>query len=65
MRLMRYTPTNWLNVVATRVEGAISNWVNATLQDVATGRRLAFRTWAQFKEAMVQRFEPVTDVEEV
>ena len=65
MRLMRYAPTDWLDVVAMRVEGAASSWVNAALQDVATGRRPVFRTWAQFKDAMVQRFEPVTEGEEV
>ena len=65
MRLMRYAPTDWLDVVAMRVEGAASSWVNAALQDVATGRKPVFRTWAQFKDAMVQRFEPVTEVEEV
>ena len=35
MRLMHYAPTNWLNVVAMRVEGVASFWVNAVLQDVA------------------------------
>ena len=38
--------------------------VNATLQDVGIGCKLAFRMWAQFKEAMVQQFDPVTKVEE-
>ena len=36
MRLMRYTPTDWLDVVAMRVEGMASSWVNAILQDVAS-----------------------------
>ena len=31
MRLMCYAPTDWLDIVATRVEGVVSNWVNATL----------------------------------
>ena len=31
MRLMRYAPTDWLDVVAMRVEGAASSWVNAVL----------------------------------
>ena len=61
---MRYAPTDWLDVVTMRVEGATSSWVNAVMQDVAVGRRPVFRTWAQFKEAMVQRFELVTEVEE-
>ena len=57
MKLMRYAPTNWLDVVAMQVEGAVSSWVNAVLQDIYAGRRPVFCTWAQFKEAMVQRFE--------
>ena len=64
MRLMRYAPTDWLDVVAMRVEGAASSWVNAVLQEISEGRRPIFRTWAQFRDAMVQRFEPVTEVEE-
>ena len=65
MKLMRYAPTNWLDVVAMRVEGTASSWVNAVLQNISAGRRPVFCTWAQFKEAMVQRFELVTEVEEV
>ena len=53
MRLMRYAPTNWLDVVAMRVEGAASSWVNAVLRDISEGRRLVFHTWAQFRDAMV------------
>ena len=65
MTLMCYTPTDWLDVVAMRVEGAASSQVNAVLQDIFAGHRPVFRTWAQFKEAMVQQFEPTTEVEEV
>ena len=65
MKLMRYAPTDWLDVVVMQVEGAASSWVNVVLQDISAGRRPIFRTWAQFKEAMVQRFKPVTEVEEV
>ena len=65
MRLMRYTPTNWLDVMTMRVEGAASSWVNAVLQDISEGHRPVFSTWAQFRDAMVQRFEPGTEVEEV
>ena len=46
MRLMRYAPTDWLDVVAMRVEGAASSWVNAVLQEISEGRRPVFRTWA-------------------
>ena len=65
MRLIYYAPTDWLDVVAMRVEGAASSWVNAVLQEISEGRRPVFHTWAQFRDAMVQRFEPVTEVEEV
>ena len=61
---MRYAPTDWIDVVTMRVEGAASSWVNAVLQDISEGCRPVFRTWAQFRDAMVQRFEPVTEVEE-
>ena len=61
--MMHYAPTDWLDVVAMRVEGAASSWVNAVLQDISEGRKLVFRMWAQFRDAMMQRFEPVTEVE--
>ena len=52
MRLMKYAPTDWLDVVAMRVDGAANSWVNAVLQEVSDGWRQAFRTWGQFKVAM-------------
>ena len=36
-RLMKYAPTDWLDVVAMCVDGAASSWVNAVLQKVADG----------------------------
>ena len=38
--------------------------MNAVLQDVAAGCRVAFLTWRQFMEAMVHRFKPVMKMEE-
>ena len=64
MHLMRYAPADWIDVVAMRVEGAASAWVDAVLQDVAAGRRPAFATWNEFEQAMIHRFEPVTENEE-
>ena len=64
MKLMRYVPTDWLDVVAMRVEGVASSWMNAVLQDVAAGHRPVFHTWAQFRDGVVQQFEPITKVEE-
>ena len=39
MRLMKYAPTDWLDVVAMGVDGATNSWVNAVLQEVADGWR--------------------------
>ena len=38
--------------------------VNAIVQDVAAGHKPVFHTWAQSKEAMVQRFKLLIEVEE-
>ena len=57
-------PINWLDVVAMHVEGIASRWVNVALQDVIVGCKPTFYTWAQFKEAVVQQLESVTQVEE-
>ena len=53
MKLMCYASTDWLDVVAMRVEGAVSSWVNAVLQDAAASHKLVFHTWAQFRDAMM------------
>ena len=34
------------------------------LQEVADGRRQAFKTWGQFKVAMIHRFESITEIED-
>ena len=31
MRLMWYVPSDWLDIMAMRMEGATSSWVNAVL----------------------------------
>ena len=64
MHLMHYVPTDWLDMVTMRVEGATSSWVNAVLQDVAVGRKLVCHMWSQFNEAMVQQFKLVTETDE-
>ena len=53
MKLMRYAPTNWLDVVTMWVEGVASAWVNVVLQDVAASHKQVFYTSAQFSDAMV------------
>ena len=55
MRLMKYSPSDWLDIVAMRVEGAASSWVNAVLQDMVARRRVAFLTWYNFTQAMIHQ----------
>lgn len=62
MKLMWYDPTNWLCVIAIRVEGVVSSWVNAVSQDVADECYPRFHTWRQSKDAMVKRFEFVIEI---
>ena len=64
MRLMRYSPSDWLDIVDIRVEGAISSWMNAVLQDVVVGHQAAFLMWRQFMQAMIHEFEPEIKIEE-
>ena len=49
MQLMKYAPTDWLNVVAMRVDGAASYWVNAMLQEVVDGWRQRSRRGVNLK----------------
>ena len=44
IKQMKYSPSDWLDIVAMRVEGAASSWVNVVLQDVAVDHRIAFLT---------------------
>ena len=53
MQLIKYAPTDWLDVVAMSVDDATRSWINAVLQEVVDDRRQAFRTWDQFKVAMI------------
>ena len=64
IKLMHYAPTDWLDVVAKWMEGAVSSWVNAVLQDVVASLRPVFCTWAQFRDAMVRQCKPVTEFKE-
>ena len=64
MKLMHYAPIDRLDVVAIWVEGAVSSCMKVVLHDVIVGRKPVFHTWARLRDAMVQGFEPVTEVEE-
>jgi hypothetical protein len=64
MRLMRYAPTDWIDVVAMRVDGAASSWINATLASIERNQRQRFADWDDFKAAFITAFEFVTETEE-
>ena len=64
MRLMKYPPEDWLDVVAMRVEGAASSWMNAALVAIERNQRPRFLDWADFSAALIAAFEPVTELEE-
>ena len=64
MRLMRYPTTDWVDIVATRLEGAASSWMEKELQVARRQHRAAWVTWGEFTAAMTRAFEPATVVEE-
>ena len=64
MRLMKYPHSDWLDVIAMRVEGAASSWMNATLLSIEQGQRVRFIDWDDFSSAMIAQLEPVTELEE-
>ena len=38
--------------------------VNAVLEEIAMGRKPAFKTWAEFEQVMIHRFKPLMQLEE-
>ena len=64
MRLMKFPPSDWLDIVAMRVEGAASSWMNAALVAIERNQRPRFLDWADFSAAIIAAFEPVTELEE-
>ena len=64
MQLMKYPQEDWLDIVAMRVEGAASSWMNASLASIERGQRPRYIDWGDFTAAMIAHFEPVTELEE-
>ena len=64
MRLMRYPLADWVDIVATWLDGAASTWIERELQRARRQRRAAWTTWEAFTDAMARAFEPATVVEE-
>ena len=65
MRLMWHPPEDWIDIMATRCEGAASVWMNLTMQEIDRGRQPAFEMWSEFCDAFVAEFESITDNEEM
>ena len=64
MRLMCYPSTDWVEIVATRLDGAASSWMEKELQVAHRKHRVALTMWGEFTDAMTRAFEPATVVEE-
>ena len=62
MQLMRYPPEDWVDIVATRCEGAASAWMNSTMQEINKGSRPAFEMWSEFCDAFATAFESITNL---
>ena len=48
MRLMKFPQADWLDIVAMRVEGAASSWMNAALVSIERNQRPRFLDWTDF-----------------
>ena len=61
MRLMNYPEGSYIDIVATRTEGAAVSWLNHEQQAIERRTRAPWRSWDEFREEMVRAFEPTTD----
>ena len=62
--LTKCPPSDWLDIVAMKVDGVASAWTNTMLVSIKQGRQRRFVDWEDFKTAMIATFEPVTELEE-
>ena len=59
---MRYPADTWIEVVATRLTDAAEAWFNGESQQIDTGARRDWRSWAAFCQEMIIAFEPMTEI---
>ena len=64
MHLIRYPPADWVDIVATRLDGATSTWIERELQRARRQHRATWTIWEAFTNAMGRAFEPAMVVEE-
>ena len=61
MRLMDYPQAKWIDIVATRTEGAAASWLSHEQIAMERGTRAPWAGWADFSQEMIRAFEPTTD----
>ena len=61
MRLMRYPEDDYVDIVATRMEGAAASWLSHEQLALEAGRRAPWATWEAFRNEMIRAFEPTTN----
>ena len=61
MRLQHFRAEEWVDIVATRLEGAALSWINNELSRIQLRQRAPFASWADFCGQFTAMFEPTTD----
>ena len=61
MRLMDYPQAKWIDIVATRTEGAAQSWLTHEQQVMERRTRVPWADWDEFAQEMIRAFEPTTD----
>ena len=61
MRLMEYPRANWVDIVATRLEGAASSWLSHEQVAIERHTRADWDDWDAFTREFISAFEPTTD----
>ena len=52
---------DYIDIVATRTEGAAASWLSHEQLAIEAGRRAPWASWRAFREEMIRAFEPTTD----
>ena len=58
---MDYPTAKWIDIVATRTEGAAASWLSHEQIAMERGTRAPWAGWAEFSQEMIRAFEPTTD----
>ena len=61
MRLMDYPEAKWIDIAATRTEGAASSWLSHEQLAIERRTRAPWADWEEFRQEMIRAFEPTTD----